>query len=69
MAAVQRCNVKKFIAKVGASNTGSLKFFERQGFRLTSKEPTVFNEFVYEMDAGDVPGADLNIQSSFGINM
>lgn len=67
--ATQRCGAKKFIAKIGANNLGSLQFFERQGFSSINKEPNVFKEFVYEMDAGDVPESDLNIQSSFSINV
>lgn len=67
--AVQKMKVTKFIAKIGQNNEPSLRFFERHGFRLTNIDPNVFEEYVYELDSGLVPIADLNVKSSFAINV
>ena len=57
------------MAKVGKDNDVSLKFFERQGFKRVNAQPNIFNEFVFELEAGDVPIADLNIKSAFTIDV
>ncbi|PJF18969.1 hypothetical protein PSACC_01216, partial [Paramicrosporidium saccamoebae] len=67
--AIQRTKTRKFIAKIGQKNEASLRFFERHGFQLTQVDPNVFDEYVYELNAGMVPLADLDIQSPFHITV
>jgi RimJ/RimL family protein N-acetyltransferase len=67
--AVQKLDVQKFIAKIGKNNTPSMRFFERHGYRVMAEEPNVFDELIYELDAGDVPRTDLSIKSPFEINV
>lgn len=66
--AMQRLEVSKFVAKIGADNEASCKFFERHGFKRINEEPNVFGQLVYELDAGDVPSSNLHVHSSFEIS-
>ena len=66
---VQKLNIQKFIAKIGKNNTPSIQFFERHGYRMVAEEPNVFDELIYELDAGDVPQTDLSIKSPFEISV
>lgn len=66
--AIQRFDIGKFVAKIARTNEASCKFFERHGYQRVNSEANVFGEFIYELDAGNVPSADLNIHSSFEIN-
>lgn len=67
--AVQRVDIHRFVAKIGSTNKSSQGFFERHGFRQINEKPNVFDELEYELDAGDVPIADLNIKSLFNIQV
>jgi len=67
--AVQRFQVRCFVAKINHANQSSMKFFERHGFTTSDKNPNVFGEITYILDAGDLIQSDLQISSSFHVEV
>ena len=67
--AIQKFEIKVFVAKIDQKNGASIRLFEKMGFSKVKDEPNVFGEYELHLDAGDVPSADLQIESSFHIDV
>lgn len=66
--AIQKFQITLFVAKIDQKNAPSIRLFEKMGFSKVRNEPNVFGEYEFHLDAGNVPSANLQIESSFLIN-